>query len=73
MKTEIIENKKNELNFPCLMTSSTYKYIVYFTKWMEGIVLYSESSNYHQPGYFSNNWNMKCFEKFEGKIILENN
>lgn len=72
MKSEVINNSESKkIEFPCLMKSNTNEnLIVLFTKIECGTVV--SQTKVYDLGYVSEDWEMKYFTEFKGKVILSN-
>jgi hypothetical protein len=68
IEVEINTEKDNE--YPKLMISKDFGHIVLMDAPKRGVNI-REGSNYI-VGYFSEHWNMDCFEDFTGTVTLKN-
>ena len=71
-----IEEKGEELKFPCLMVASETDCIVLFLNKHAGVVLAQGKSSW-SVGHYSATWgspyDISAWKPYDGKIILENN
>ena len=66
-----IDDKENDIKFPCLMIykDCTAPFIVLFTSPTEGTVIDINTS--HGLGYHSGHWDITDFKRFNGTVTLE--
>ena len=69
--TVTVETKTNnqEIEYPFLGISKEGR-IVLFRKFRIGIVIFAPKNDVGSQGYFSETWDMVCFEPFTGSITL---
>jgi hypothetical protein len=70
MKVEVVDKEENlnYVQYPLLGKSGAL--IVLFVDRDKGTVI--RPNDYYNIGHFSEDWDMSCFKKLEGKVILEN-
>ena len=74
IKVELVEEKKQENEFPCLMKSNGGKVVLMTERSRDcgkGTVVDS-GLGVHKVGYYSDSWSFRDFKPLQGKIILEN-
>lgn len=69
MKSFITEKKPKEYYWPKLMRLHGTDVIVLFVSEENGTVVHEDKGFF--IGQRSNQWEMKCFEDFHGRVVLE--
>ena len=66
--------KKDKIEFPCLMEFEDGSFVVLFYKDKEGIIIQGKQASFRLGEYVKtwNNINHDCWKKFEGTITLKN-
>ena len=72
MKSEVIEKEVEDIKYPCLMVSEVTGCIVLFEEDSCGVTVNPDKHLVFPIGHYSNGWIMRCFSKFKGKVILQN-
>lgn len=81
MKIEITQAEQKEINrvYPWIgignkQALSNEGTIVLFSKFAHGMILFqnTKAEKHCDVGYIEDNWNMNCFDEFNGEITLAN-
>ncbi len=75
MRSEFKNTEEKEIKFPCLMIynnkDKTGKYVVLFSDYATGTVVYTEN-NLRTLGEYCRTWATESFNPIFGEIILKN-
>ena len=72
MKSEVIEEEMEDIEYPCLMVYKNTGCVILFESEGCGVVVNPDKHLVYAIGYYSKDWKMGCYSKFEGKVILQN-
>ena len=71
MKSTAVTSTSLHMDYPKLMTTADGA-VVLFWESEEGILVQEGTISKRPVGYYTNSWDMACFEDYEGSITLEN-